>query len=83
VLDEERMARGEPLPPVELPEYSLDPESLGPECEYGTDALSIADHVEKARLHHRAQGLPVREDPALIRAMAAALAERVGLGRRA
>jgi len=54
-IDWDRMAAGDALPPVELPAFDFDPDSVGDECFYGRMA-----HLHTLAEHLRAQGIRLR-----------------------
>lgn len=62
-IDWDRMATGSPLPPVELPAFDFDPDSVGDECFYGRVA-----HLHRLAEILQAQGMHLRlSDRRLVR----------------
>lgn len=56
-IDQDRLARNEPLPAVALPAFDFDPETVGDECFYGQ---TLPRPLQALRDHCEAQGLPYR-----------------------
>ena len=56
-IDQDRLARNEPLPPVALPAFDFDPETVGEECFYGQ---TLPRPLQVLRDHCEAQGFPYR-----------------------
>jgi phospholipase C len=78
ILDTERMARGEPLPPTIMPAFELPPEALDEACDYGRRGPPT--HLLRQAQWLKERGLPVRFDaPEEIEALLEPILRRRGL----
>ena len=79
VLDEARMASGEPLEAPALPAFDFDPNDVGQECFYGPPPPAVPAHIARFADYARSRGFPVRLDRDELAALFGREARRRGL----
>ena len=80
-LDEDRMASGEPLPPVTLPAFAVPDEEITDDCQYGVENLSREPGSQPELLEWVSTNQPetMRLDRNEVRRIMARQAKRLGL----